>query len=289
MAERLNKEVAKYHRLLSERWVNITNHNINFVRETKDIHKSTEKRHVDEAVKMLRDVINLYNNRPVRKFGKSRIAYHKDNYAESCKQLDTLTRLFYFGISREATIHAGRFALTIGRKTYEYAVHNWDYVETQIGRNRKVRVRVDEDHPEVADIYRIDTDGNPDNDVFLATVGMADNYTPGKGLQTDADRKILGQQEAWKRRWDKRNQQTADWHLAQLDDLAIRSSLRELGQDTYKDYLQTLDAHQLETVGAADYEAEMEQAELVPTQARGKKQMPDRPVSDSRYEGISRW
>lgn len=289
MAERLNKEMGKVHRLLSERWVNITNHQINFVRETKDIPKNSTMRHVDEAVRMVRDVINLYNNRPVRKFGMSRIAYHKAHYAESCLQLDTLTRLFYFGISRETKIQAGRFTLTIGRKTYEYEVHNWDFVETQIGRNRKVRVRVDEDHPEVADIYRMDTNGSPDNDVYLSTVTLAETYTPGKALQTDADRKVLGKQEAWKWRWDNRNNQTAEWHLAQLDDLAIRSSLRELGQEAYKEYLQTDDALFYERVGRLDYEAEMEQAELHVIEKGDRKAQEKNLLSDSRYEGISRW
>lgn len=274
MAERLNKEVHKGHRMLDPNWITTTNTDRNFYRLNEELPKGTKPMHVDVAVEMFKNVLNLYNNRPHKAFGgASRIEHHRATMHPGCQTMDPLQRIFFFGTSRKTEVKQGGVVeLTINRIPLRFDIPNWERINGMLPRDGSVRVRFDEAMPESVDLYLYDDINDPGKDRYLTTCPRHEAYTKARVLQTKEDKRILGKQEGKKKAFDNWQDAVAAGHAKALDEMTIRANLRELGQDSYKQYLNTKEAEDFGKILLDDYETEMEaagmrsQRELVPVE-----------------------
>lgn len=273
MAERLNKELAKFHRILSERWINITNHNINFVRKGHQIPAGSKMRPVDEAMRMFMDVINLYNHFPQAN-GLSRWEVLESGYNPNCKVIDALDRTQLFGLRREEKLsYGGDVSFEICGVKYIYRVPHLHEVETRIGRDRKVAVVFDEEFMERVDIYKpapalpsaavaydFDCPAFGNEDVWLTSAERLNKYNPARVEQTEADKAILSEQEAYKARYQRDVAATRDKVFNELDALEIGANPKQYGQDAYKAFMNTEQGDSMKAIALQEYEGAKRQA-----------------------------
>jgi len=233
IAERFNKELNKIHRHIDEGWVPITHHHQNFT------HNSDLKRapmSESEFRKLVLSIVNIYNNEPLDKFdGKSRLQVLTENLPAAPRTIDPFQRTVLFGRSTLVKVRNRVFVLEVGTRKYEYEVPQWHEYIGKTQKDNRVRVCYDESFLETVDIFKFQDEMDSTSDTYLTSCPRTHRFNPATHEQTEQDKKVIGHQQKRERAYDQFADQGQKKYETILDNTDLRTSMKQAGQDLFKE------------------------------------------------------
>jgi hypothetical protein len=236
-AERYNKGVNKFHRMLDEHWANMTPGYSDDNRHNPEHTRGAKAMPLAEFEQMIMQIIHLVNHtRKESLGGRTPMEVFESSIDPDCHSIDALTMSYAFDDYRIETVRNGVIAIKINAVKYEYMIEDWNgFMAHNIVGNR-VRVYYDEKFMESVRVFAFEDEKNADNDRYICEAITLERFEGIKVAQTNADKNIMGLHARWGKGVDdfvedKRALRKKLLLDAQLD----TASVHAVSQDRYKE------------------------------------------------------
>ncbi len=235
-AERYHKEINKLLRGMSAQWLNINNHNINFVHNPDAIPYNLENAvNAGTAVGLIDAIFTIYNNIGMERLGGlSPIEYLKAHISPNAKQYTEFSSNMLFNETSVVTINNGTFKLQYEKTKYEYEVPNWHDVIGSTNKNKKIRVYYNEEQMQEVQICSFTDENNAAYDKFICNCKEVERFDICDVDRTDDDKRILVHHANRIEAYDKAIDKAANTYTQYAIDMG---GALETNQDYYKEYV----------------------------------------------------